>query len=144
MKLDFECARKQLILPGGDEDPYSTMGDKLQDRAGSRWSEGLPSKIATSKAKWIGASSPPPSVEGLKCVLAIAAKNAMYLTALDVSAAFMHTPLKEKKHCIKMPLSVTWVDGSPLYLVLLRALNGLRPALREWLDYCTDLWNPWD
>ena len=98
--------------------------------------------FATSKAKSIGASSPTPSVEGLKCVLAIAAHNAMYLTALDVSAAFMHTPLKEKKYCIKMPLSVTWVDGSPLYLVLSRALNGLRPASREWLDYCTGLVEP--
>ena len=98
--------------------------------------------FATSKAKSIGASSPTPSVEGLKCVLAIAAQNAMYLTALDVSAAFMHTPLKEKKYCIKMPLSVTWVDGSPLYLVLSRALNGLRPASREWLDYCTGLVEP--
>ena len=138
--------RKQLILP-------KKVGTKILT---ARWvtnfkivlsQDGVRARIvikdfATSKAKSIGASSPTPSVEGLKCVLAIAARNAMYLTALDVSAAFMHTPLKEKKYCIKMPLSVTWVDGSPLYLVLSRALNGLRPASREWLDYCTGLVEP--
>ena len=53
--------------------------------------------FASTKAKSSGVSSPTPSTEGLKSVLALAAQEKMFLTGLDVSAAFMHTPLRS--HC---------------------------------------------
>ena len=99
--------------------------------------------FADSKAKATGVSSPTPSTEGLKSVLALASRFHMYLTSLDVSAAFMHTPLRSHcKYVIKLPLSVTWPDNPPMYLELRRALNGLRPASLEWLHYVTSLVEP--
>lgn len=79
--------------------------------------------FASTKAKSSGVSSPTPSTEGLKAVLALASANKMHLTSLDVSAAFMHTPLRSHcKYMVKMPLSLTWEDGSPIYLEMQRAL----------------------
>ena len=99
--------------------------------------------FASTKAKSSGVSSPTPSTEGLKSVLALAAQEKMFLTGLDVSAAFMHTPLRSHcKYMVKMPLSLTWEDGSPIYLELSRALNGLRPASGEWLHYVTSILKP--
>ena len=99
--------------------------------------------FASTKAKSSGVSSPTPSTEGLKSVLALAAQEKMFLTGLDVSAAFMHTPLRSHcKYMVKMPLSITWEDGSPIYLELNRALNGLRPASGEWLHYVTSIVKP--
>ena len=97
--------------------------------------------FATGKAKAEGVSSPTPST-GLKACLALASFCHMTLAALDVSAAFMHTPLKSRKYIIKCPLSLTWGDGSPMYLELKRALNGLRPASGEWLAYVTSILAP--
>ena len=99
--------------------------------------------FASTKAKSSVVSSPTPSTEGLKSVLALAAQEKMFLTGLDVSAAFMHTPLRSHcKYMVKMPLSLTWEDGSPIYLELNRALNGLRPASGEWLHYVTSIVKP--
>ena len=99
--------------------------------------------FASTKAKASGVSSPTPSTEGFKAVLALAAEHKMFLTGLDVSAAFMHTPLRSHcKYMVKMPLSLTWEDGSPIYLELKRALNGLRPASGEWLHYVTSIVKP--
>ena len=67
--------------------------------------------FASTKAKASGVSSPTPSTEGLKSVLALAAEHKMFLTGLDVSAAFMYTPLRcHCKYMVKMPLSLTWED----------------------------------
>ena len=99
--------------------------------------------FASTKTKSSGVSSPTPSTEGLKSVLALAAQEKMFLTGLDVSAAFMHTPLRSHcKYMVKMPLSLTWEDGSPIYLELNRALTGLRPASGEWLHYVTSIVKP--
>ena len=67
----------------------------------------------------------------------------MFLAGLDVSAAFIHTPWRS--HCqymVKMPLSLTWEDGSPIYLELKCALKGLRPASGEWLYYVISIAKP--
>lgn len=49
--------------------------------------------------------------------------------------AFMHSPIPPKE-CIvlQLPQSVSLEDGSLAYLVLYRALNGLRDASLAWLN----------
>ena len=84
-------------------------------------------------ARKLGISSPTRSVDGLHFVLALAAQRQWQLKGLDVAHAFMHSPIP-KSECIvlQMPQSVSLVDGSLAYLVLYRALNGLRDASLAW------------
>ncbi|MCV6575719.1 MAG: Ty1/Copia family ribonuclease HI, partial [Cohaesibacter sp.] len=53
--------------------------------------------------------------------------------------AFMHSPIP-KKECIvlQLPQSVSLEDGSLAYLVLYRALNGLRDASLAWLNLLSE------
>jgi len=86
-------------------------------------------------ARKLGISSPTPSVDGLHFVLALAAQRQWQLKGLDVAHAFMHSPIP-KRECIvlQMPQSVSFEDGSLAYLVLYRALNGLRDASLDLLS----------
>ena len=61
------------------------------------------------------------------------------MKGLDVSHAFMHSPIS-KKECIvlQLPQSVSLPDGSLAYLLLYRALNGLRDASLAWLNLLSD------
>ena len=43
---------------------------------------------------------------------------------------------------LKLPLSVSLVDGSPAFLLLYAALNGLRDASQAWLHLLADLIKP--
>ena len=90
-------------------------------------------------ARKLGISSPTPSVDGLHFVLALAAQRQWQLKGLDVAHAFMHSPIP-KKECIvlQMPQSVSLEDGSLAYLVLYRALNGLRDASLAWLNLLSE------
>ena len=89
-------------------------------------------------ARKLGISSPTPSVDGLHFVLALAAQRQWQLKGLDVAHAFMHSPIP-KSECIvlQMPQSVSLVDGRA-YLVLYRALNGLRDASLAWLNLLSE------
>ena len=91
----------------------------------------------SKSARSLEISSPTPSVEALRTVLAYAGRHDWELASLDVSQAFMHTPLKHRKACIKMPLSVSFPNGEPVYMALSQALNGLRLSSRTWLEYIT-------
>ena len=85
-------------------------------------------------ARELGFSSPTPSTEVLHIVLAISATRGWRLRALDVSHAFMHSPLPGGMRIIlKLPQSISSIDGQVLYLDLLRSLNGLRDASLHWL-----------
>ena len=85
-------------------------------------------------ARELGFSSPTPSTEVLHIVLAISATRGWRLRALDVSHAFMHSPLPGGMRIIlKLPQSISSIDGQILYLDLLRSLNGLRDAGLHWL-----------
>ena len=85
-------------------------------------------------ARELGFSSPTPSTEALHLVLSIAANRGWRLRALDVSHAFMHSPLPDNMRVIlKMPQSISSSDGQVIYLDLLRSLNGLRDASLHWL-----------
>ena len=86
-------------------------------------------------ARKVGISSPTPSIEGLHFVLSLASRRALRLKGLDVSHAFMHSPLPHGLVIVlKLPLSVSMMDGSPAYLLLYKALNGLRDASLHWLN----------
>ena len=92
-----------------------------------------------TSARKLGISSPTPSVDGLHFVLALAARRGWQMKGLDVSHAFMHSPIS-KKECIvlQLPQSVSLPDGSLAYLLLYRALNGLRDASLAWLNLLSD------
>ena len=90
-------------------------------------------------ARKLGISSPTPSIEGLHFVLTLAAQRALRLKGLDVSHAFMHSPLPRGLVIVlKLPLSVSMPDGSQAYLLLYKALNGLRDASLHWLNLLSD------
>ena len=89
-------------------------------------------------AKQLGYSSPTPSVEGLSMVLSVTSEHDMRIRGLDVSHAFMHSPLGNESVVLKMPLSVSMLDGSVAYLNLDKALNGLRDASLRWLCLLSD------
>ena len=91
----------------------------------------------SKSARSLEISSPTPSVEALRTILAYAGRNDWELASLDVSQAFMHTPLKQRKACVKLPLSVSFPNGEPVYMALDQALNGLRISSRAWLEYIT-------
>ena len=86
-------------------------------------------------ARAMGYSSPTPSTESLNMVLTWAALHDWRLTSLDISHAFMHSPLPDSETIIlKLPQSISLIDGSPGFLLLKRALNGLRDASLHWLN----------
>ena len=90
-------------------------------------------------ARKLGISSPTPSIEGLHFVLTLAAQRALRLKGFDVSHAFMHSPLPHGLVIVlKLPLSVSMPDGSQAYLLLHKALNGLRDASLDWLNLLSD------
>ena len=91
-----------------------------------------------SSAGSLGFSSPTPSTESVHLVLAMAATRKMLLRALDVSHAFMHSPLGTGVHVVlKMPLSISFPSGQATYYLLEKALNGLRDASLAWLQLLT-------
>ena len=90
-------------------------------------------------ARSLGFSSPTPSIEALHLILAIAATRKYRLRGLDISHAFMHSPLgKHMRVILKLPLSVSLDDGQPAFLVLDKALNGLRDASLCWLQLLSE------
>ena len=75
-----------------------------------------------------------PSIEIAHLVLAMAATRKMLLRALDVTHAFMHSPLGTGVHVVlKMPLSISFPSGEATYYLLEKALNRLRNASLAWL-----------
>ena len=70
-------------------------------------------------------------------MLSLASTKAL-VKGLDVSHAFMHSPLPHGFVIVlKLPLSVSMMDGSPVYL-LYKALNGLRDASLHRLNLLSD------
>ncbi len=99
-------------------------------------------------ARQLGYSSPTPSTESLSLVLAYAAMKDARLKSLDVSHAFMHSPLPSSETIIlRLPQSVSLKSGAPAFLHLERALNGLRDASLHWMNLLAStirhsgLWN---
>lgn len=86
-------------------------------------------------ARQMGYSSLTPSVESLHVLLAHGAVNDFALRSLDISHAFMHSPLPQSETIVfKLPQSVSLSDGTQAFLHLRKALNGLRDASLHWLN----------
>ena len=66
-------------------------------------------------------------------MLILSATLNLFLRSLDISHAFMHSPLEDQIVLLRLPLSVSLCDGSVAFLKLKRALNGLRDASLAWL-----------
>ena len=91
-----------------------------------------------SSARSLGFRSPTPSIESVHLVLAMAATRKMLLRALDVSHAFMHSPLGTGVHVVsKISLSISFPSGEATYYLLEKALNGLCDASLAWLQLLT-------
>ena len=89
-------------------------------------------------AKDMGISSPTSSVESLRSMLAEASASDMVILGLDVSAAFMASPLR-RPTILKLPNSFTFENGDPCFLSASKALNGLRASGSAWTDHLRDI-----
>ena len=125
---------------------HSSLGNSLGDRNENIDNDGadiVRSRLVvedfrgSKSARSMEISSPTPSVEALRTVLAYAGRHDWELASLDVSQAFMHTPLKHRKAIVKLPLSVSFPNGEPVYMALDQTLNGLRISSRAWLEFIT-------
>ena len=88
-----------------------------------------------TSARSLGFSSPTPSIEGLHAILTLTANRGYIFRALDVAHAFMHSPMPAGEHvALRLPLSVSFEDGQPVFMYLFRSLNGLRNASMHWLS----------
>ena len=62
------------------------------------------------------------------------------LYAIDVSQAFMNSPLRDKERIVlRMPLSISTTSGEPIFLEAHKALNGLRVASFTWSVFLKDI-----
>ena len=89
-------------------------------------------------------SSPTSSIESLRLMLSESSYNDLIILALDVSTAFMSSPLgkrlgKEIRVVLKMPAGFVWPDGSPIYLIAFKAINGLRSSGLAWTSYLGEI-----
>ena len=88
-----------------------------------------------ASAQRLGISSPTPSIEALRTILALSSTRGLQIKAMDVDHAFMHSPLPAKDVVVlKLPLSVSLPDGAPAFLRLSCALKGLRDASLDWIN----------
>ena len=84
-----------------------------------------------------GYSSPTASAEALKAFLAFCGFHDYVILAGDVSTAFMASPLEQRfRVIVKMPPGcLNPENGEPVYVLLFKALNGLRCASRAWTTH---------
>ena len=95
-------------------------------------------------AKDLMISSPTSSIESLRLMLAEASISDLHITGLDVSAAFMASPLGQKlgkpiKVILKLPPSIVFPNLSPVYLEAYKAINGLRSSGLAWVEHLANL-----
>ena len=87
----------------------------------------------------VGCSSPTPSCEVVQILLSIASTRGWRLRSLDVSHAFMHSPLPQHTRVVlRMPKSISTLQGELVFLDLWKSLNGLRDASMHWLALLTE------
>ena len=79
----------------------------------------------------LGLSSNTASVEALKMILSRAVKGRMKMWGLDISTAFLFANIVQPT-VIELPGNFSLETGEPAYLVLHKALYGLRSASLSW------------
>ena len=62
----------------------------------------------------------------------------MFLAGLDVSQAFMNSPL-ERPEILRMPLSMSTMKGEPIFLWAEKGINGLRIASQAWIVFFSSI-----
>ena len=98
-----------------------------------------------SSARDLMVSSPTSSIESLRILIAEAAVLDLVILGLDISAAFMASPLgrrlgKPIKVILKMPPNtMQFPDGSPIFLEAFKAINGLRTSGLAWVEHLSHL-----
>ena len=95
-----------------------------------------------ASASNLGISSSTPSLESLRAVLAAICMFNLMSATLDISAAFLNSPLPANVTAIlRLPADVSWSQTSqvPVCADLRVAVNGLRAASKAWLSLCTSL-----
>ena len=98
----------------------------------------------TGPASSLGLSSNTPSAESLRALLAMAGADDLCVCGLDVSTAFMFSPLPGKTRAIvKLPPDVSLHPDhyEPACLDLSQAMNGLRIAPQAWMQFATQILN---
>ena len=97
----------------------------------------------SATARSLAISSPTPSVESLRMVLGAASGSwgvELSLHAIDVSQAFMNSPLRDHERIIlRFPLSLSTMSGEPIFIEAHKALNGLRVASLTWSVFLKDI-----
>ena len=98
----------------------------------------------------LGVSSPTASSEALKVVLSYLAQESSFRKkskkggvgktawVLDVSTAFLHVPVIHPA-VVSLPTGMEDEDGEPLFVILEKAMNGLRSAGMSWYRHLADL-----
>ena len=98
----------------------------------------------------LGVSSPTASSEALKVVLSYLAQKSSFRKkskkggvgktawVLDVSTAFLHAPVIHPA-VVSLPTGTEDEDGEPLFVILEKAMNGLRSAGMSWYRHLADL-----
>ena len=97
----------------------------------------------SATARSLAISNPTPSVESLRMVLGAASGSwgvELSLHAIDVSQAFMNSPLRDHERIIlRFPLSLSTMSGEPIFIEAHKALNGLRVASLTWSVFLKDI-----
>ena len=98
----------------------------------------------------LGVSSPTASSEALKVALSYLAQKSSFRKkskkggvgktawVLDVSTAFLHAPVIHPA-VVSLPTGMEDEDGEPLFVILEKAMNGLRSAGMSWYRHLADL-----
>ena len=98
----------------------------------------------------LGVSSPTASSEALKVVLSYLAQKSSFRKkskrggvgktawVLDVSTAFLHAPVIHPA-VVSLLTGMEDEDGEPLFVILEKAMNGLRSAGMSWYRHLADL-----
>ena len=89
----------------------------------------------------LGMSSCTPSGEAVRILLSLCSTEQLSMLGLDISTAFLHTPLKGRKAIIRLPsdVSLTKSTYSPAFAILTKAMNGLRIAAKAWNEHLADI-----
>ena len=99
-------------------------------------------KADGASAMSLGISSSTPSLEALRVVLSCIGAFDLCAETLDISTAFLHSPLPQGVTAlVRLPadLSLDEKVYKPVFADLSVAMNGLRSASKAWLQLCTAL-----